>query len=110
MQCEVTRHVVEDLWALSQSGEASADSRALVDAFLARDQGLASRLKSGERAGSLVPPIHLSPDAERRLLDEARAKARMKLLLVGGAIAVVGFIGLLALGGLLFLILTRSVG
>jgi hypothetical protein len=47
--------------------------------------------------------VRLSPDAERRLLDEARKRARMKLLLIGGGIALVGLLAIAAFIALLFM-------
>ena len=46
---KITRDVVTDLWPLYLSGGASADTRTLVEAFLAEDPELARRLK--ESAG-----------------------------------------------------------
>lgn len=109
MKVELSRDVVQDLWALCRSGEASPDSRALVDSFLARDEAFASRLRGSEGLPPVMPAVRLSPDAERRLLDEARSRARMRLLVLGGAIALGGMVALVALGGLVFLMLTRSV-
>jgi len=43
----VTRDVVHDLWPLYVSGDVSADTRALVDEFLAQDPELARDLRSG---------------------------------------------------------------
>jgi ferric-dicitrate binding protein FerR (iron transport regulator) len=103
MKFEVTRDVVSDLWPLCRSGDATADSRALVDAYLAEDGSFVSTLQEGERLTGAMPALRLSPDAERRLLDDARGRARMKLLVVGGAIALVGFLALVALGGALLL-------
>ena len=37
---QVSRDVIRDLWALCEAGEASEDSRRLVDAFLAQDTEL----------------------------------------------------------------------
>lgn len=104
MMLEVTRKVVSDLWPLVRTGEASADSRSLVDAFLAQDQGFAATLQASEGVQGLVPAIRLSPDAERRLLDDARERAQIKLLLVGGSIVLLGVVLLTALGGALFLV------
>lgn len=108
MKVEISRDVVLDLWSLCRSGEASEDSRALVDAVLKQDPSLASGLKASTGQSQVMPAVHLSPDAERRLLDAARGQARMKLLVFGGAITLVGFVALSALGGLLFPLLTRS--
>mgnify|MGYP001826276932 CR=1 FL=1 len=87
MKLEVTRNVVKDLWPLCRAGEASPDSKTLVDAFLAEDSAYASMLKKSQALGPVVPRVDLSPDAERQLLDEARKNARLKLQIIGGAIA-----------------------
>ena len=87
MKLEVTRNVVKDLWPLYRAGEASPDSKALVDAFLVEDSAYASTLKKSEALGPVVPVVNLSPDVERRLLDEAQRNARLKLQIIGGAIA-----------------------
>jgi len=105
MKLDVTRDVVNDLWPLVRTGEASADSRALVQTFLAADAAHAATLQSSERLSGLMPAIQLSPEAERRLLDDARERARMKLLIVGGAVALVGVVALAALAGALFFML-----
>lgn len=41
----VTRDVVSDLWPLYASGEASADTRTLVEGFLAGDPAFAAALR-----------------------------------------------------------------
>jgi len=92
-----------DLWSLYRTGDATPDSRALVDAFLAGDPGFAQTLQSSEKLTSIVPPIRLSADAERRLLDETRQRARMKLMIVGAAVAIVGTLLIAALAGAFFL-------
>jgi hypothetical protein len=102
MKLEVTRDVVSDLWALCRAQEASADSRGLVEAFLAEDRSFATTLEASARPHRLVPPVQLSPDAERRLVDDARDRARMKLMLVGAAVGLTGLILLTALAGALF--------
>lgn len=89
MKLEVTRGVVSDLWPLCKSGDASDDSRALVDAYLASDAEFAGKLRQGDRLTGVMPGIRLSPDAERRLLDDVRQRARMKLLLIGGGLTLV---------------------
>jgi hypothetical protein len=60
----VTRDVIHDLWPLYVSGDVSADTRALVDEFLARDPELARDLRSdaggllGEALPAEPPPGH----------------------------------------------------
>ena len=88
MNIQVTRNVVHDLWPLCQSGDASPDSRALVDAYLATDPQFATQLKEISAMNTAIPHVTLSPDTERRLLEEARSKARARLLLVGGGLVV----------------------
>ncbi len=107
MKTEVTRDVVSDLWPLCQSGDASSDSRTMVDAYLAQDTALAEQLRRGQDLSGLMPRVRLSPDAERRLLDDARQRARLKLLLIGGAIAFAGFLALAAFVGVLY-VMTRG--
>jgi hypothetical protein len=102
MKLDVTRDVVSDLWPLVRAGEASADSRSLVDAFLAADAAYAAQLKESEMMSGAVPTYRLSPGAERRLLDDARERARFKLLVIGGGIALAGFIALAAFVALMF--------
>jgi len=94
MKLEVTPDVVSDLWPLCRTGDATSDSRALVEAYLAGDPALAEKLKRGDSLPGVMPAIRLSPDAERRLLDDARRRARTKLLLIGGAIALGGLLAI----------------
>jgi len=103
MMLEVTRDVVSDLWPLYRSGEASADSRALVDKFLAENSTFAATLQESVNLSGAMPGLRLSPDAERRLLDDARQRARLKLLVIGGSIALGGLILLAVFGGALFI-------
>lgn len=102
MKLEVTRNVVGDLWPLCQSGDASAESRALVDAFLREDETFARILRESESRAEVLPRIRLSPDAERRLLDDARGRAQLKLAIVGGAIAMGGVLLLALMGAVAF--------
>jgi anti-sigma factor RsiW len=71
----VTRDVVSDLWPLYASGEASADTRALVEAFLATDPAFAQVLR--ESANVTLPagsaPV-LPPDHELVALDMTRRR------------------------------------
>jgi hypothetical protein len=104
MKLEVTQDIVSDLWPLYRSGDVSADSRALVDAYLSENGPFAATLRESEKLSSVVPPLRLSPDAERRLLDDARERAHMKLLLIGAAVALAGIVALGALAGAWFLL------
>jgi hypothetical protein len=101
MKTEITRDVVSDLWPLYRAGEASRDSKALVDEFLAEDSDFASTLHKSGDLGGAIPPFRLSPEAERRLLDDARGRARNKLMVIGVGIGLAAIIILTALGGAL---------
>jgi len=102
MKCEVTRDVVSDLWPLCQSGDASADSRRLVEAYLVEDVSFAGELKESEMLSHAMPNIKLSPDAEVRLLEEVQKRTRLKLMILGGAIVLIGFVLIVALGAVIF--------
>ena len=68
---KVTRDVVSDLWPVYESGEASADTKALVEEFLAGDAAFAARLRSAlelPRAEAAMPP-RAEAQALRRTRD-----------------------------------------
>jgi hypothetical protein len=74
----VTREVINDLWPLYTAGEASADTRALVEAFLRQDPEFAGLLQGRGEEGLLRHDIpRLAPDRE------AQAFRRTKRLLHG---------------------------
>lgn len=76
-----TRDVVVDLWPLYASGEASADTRALVEAFLEQDRELGERLRQPEGAGLRPPALALPADHERAtLLRTQRRRARQSMV------------------------------
>lgn len=67
----VTENVIRDLHVLAQAGEASGDSRALVEAWLAAHPALAAELADGP-AAALPPPPPLPADGELRALRRTR--------------------------------------
>jgi anti-sigma factor RsiW len=72
----VTRDVIVDLWPLYVSGEASQDTRGLIERFLREDLALARELNqsaSGPVPGQDIPS--LSPDHELKTL--ARIQRRL---------------------------------
>jgi anti-sigma factor RsiW len=73
----VTRDVIIDLWPAYASGEASEDTRALVDAFLAREPELARTLeeKGNDPLSSYAIPS-LPPDHQLKTLDRVRRRLR----------------------------------
>jgi hypothetical protein len=72
---KITRDVVSDLWPLYLADEASADTRALVDAFLREHPELARELRAVEELPATG--ITMPPD------EEARALARTRDLVSG---------------------------
>ena len=75
---KITRDVVSDLWPLYEAGEASADTRAVVDEFLKGDAEYARRLREDESGKLLAAvPVALAPDHETKALNQVR-KAMLK--------------------------------
>jgi len=104
MKMDVTRDVVSDLWPLYRSGEASGETRGLVEAFLKADAPFATLLRESETLTVAARAVRLSPDAELRLLEEAQRRARFKLRIVAAAVGIGGVLLLTALAGALYLI------
>jgi anti-sigma factor RsiW len=72
---KITEAVVRDLHVLVEAGEASDDTRALVEAWLAEHPALAEELRNADGlpvspATPSLPP--LPPDAELRALGRAK--------------------------------------
>ena len=71
----VTRDVISDMWPLYASGEASADTCALVEAFLATDAPFAQSLRdSGDMKLPKVAAPTLPPDHEALALTRTRQR------------------------------------
>jgi hypothetical protein len=83
----VTRNVVEDLIAVYLAGDASGDTRALVEDWLRTDPDLARRVEEAQR-GSLPPVALPEPSLEKRALVRTRRKLRFRGILLGVAIYV----------------------
>ena len=73
----VTRQVVRDLWPLYVAGEASEDTRRLVDEYLAQDAELAGALRA-EAEQTAPATLDLPPDHEARTLDRVKARLRRR--------------------------------
>ncbi len=81
----VTRDVVKDLLTVYLAGEASADTRALVDDWLRSDPGLAAQVNRAR--GSELPPVGAPPaTVERRALDRTRRYLSGRSIVLGAAI------------------------
>lgn len=87
----VTREVVQDLLALDLAGEASADSRALIEEYLAGDPELAREAAAARSAAVVLPPAPAAaPEAEKRALERTRSllKSRSSTLAVAAIFTV----------------------
>jgi hypothetical protein len=79
----VTREVVRDLWPVYTAGEASDDTRRLVDEFLAQDSDFARALRADTEPVMETEPIvaeamDLPPNHEARTLDRLKARLRRR--------------------------------
>jgi len=84
-----TRDVVVDLWPLYASGEASPDTRALVEAFISEDREFGDRLRQENVAGLTPPSLGLPRDHERTtLLRLQRRRARQSMIVNSLALLV----------------------
>jgi anti-sigma factor RsiW len=81
----ITRNVVKDLVAVYLAGEASPDTRALVEDWLRTDPELAAQV---ERARGLeLPAVALpAPTVEKRAFDRMRRRLRGRSIVLGAAI------------------------
>ena len=72
---KVTREVILDLWPLYVSGEASADTRALVEAFLAGEPEFAQTMREADRVRFPGPEApSLPPDHELKTLAQIQRR------------------------------------
>jgi anti-sigma factor RsiW len=79
----ISRDVIKDLLPVYLAGDASADTRALVESHLKIDPDLASDVKAA-RATSLGLPETATPSAEKQALEATRQllKSRTSTLVV----------------------------
>ena len=76
---KITRNVIEDLLPAYLAGEASADTRALVESYLEEDVELARRVRAG--AGELLPddlPTEFTKEAEMQSMERATKLTNLK--------------------------------
>ncbi len=79
---EVTRDVVKDLLAICAAGEASSDTRALVEEWLRSDPELRRQAEQADRVRLPDVPV-LPPTVEKQALDRARRHLRWRMVLFG---------------------------
>ena len=76
----ITRDIVIDLLPVYEAGEASADTRAAVEAFLAQDSELA-RIVKAARSAPAAPAARTAasvPEGERKAVERTRKALRRK--------------------------------
>ena len=81
----ITRDVVKDLVAVYLAGEASADTRAVVEEWLRSDPELAAQVE-GARSLGLPPAAAPAPTVEKRAFDRARRRLNGRGFVLGAAI------------------------
>jgi hypothetical protein len=70
---KITRDVIIDLWPVYLAGEASPDTRAVVDEFLQDDHEFAEELRRPAVIEQERPPV-VAPDVEAEALARTRRK------------------------------------
>ena len=81
---KVTKDVVKDLLTVYLAGEATADTRALVEEWLREDPELARQVDRARQAE--LPPVPPPPvTAEKRALERTRRQWRWRAILFGTA-------------------------
>ena len=94
--------MISDLWPLHKAGEVSADSKRIIEAFLAEDPAFRTLLEESEGIRRGLPDVALSSDAELRLIAVARERIRTTAWLVGAAIGAFVFVSMAFIGGALY--------
>lgn len=84
---KITQDVVKDLLTVYLAGEATADTRALIEDWLRTDPELARQVNQARNVDlPAVPPP--PPAIEKRALDRTRRQMRWRAILLGTAIYV----------------------
>jgi hypothetical protein len=83
----VTRDIVKDLLPVYLAGDASEDTRTLVDQWLRTDPDL-TRLVAEAKVEALPPVALPAPDSEKQALSRTRRWLRWRMVLMGTAIYV----------------------
>ncbi len=84
---KITQDVIKDLLTVYLAGEATADTRALIEDWLRTDPELALQVSQARNAELPAVPS-LPPTIEKRALDRTRRQLRWRAILLGLAIYV----------------------
>ena len=89
---KITRDVITDLLPAYLSGEASADTRAMVEEFLKSDPEFAQQARSAQRPDLLrAAPVSLPPGQERIALARTKSLLRRRTWLLALALFFTAF-------------------
>lgn len=83
---EVTRDVVNDLLPVYLAGEASAETKALVEEFLEDDPELAALVKGARSTELLKQPVTFKADQEKQMLNRLKRLIKTQTWFLAGAI------------------------
>ena len=78
MNTVITRDIITDLLPVYLSGEASADTKTLVESYMKSDLEFSRLVKSESRVVFTGPALPARPDQELRALHRARRRLRRK--------------------------------
>ncbi len=88
---KITKDVILDLLPVYLAGEATPDTRSLVEEFLQHDVDLAQRIREQWTKGlGSAPPTSLPPDLELRTLRRTHGRIWLQILLFGLMVAFLG--------------------
>ena len=94
----VPRNVILDLLPGYIAGEASAETRALVEAFAQKDAEIARLIRAGQLAPEAISPELTTPqDLEMKTMKRIRASIRRQMLYVATATAAILMVPLIAM-------------
>lgn len=97
-QKPISRNVILDLLPAYIAGEASADSRVLVEAFAQNDPEIARLIRSGELdSGSLAPEVSPPDDLEMKTMKRIRRSIRRQMMYVALGTAAILLVPLVAM-------------
>ena len=84
---QITRDIIKDLLTVYLAGEASPDTRTLIENWLRTDPELARQVEQAGRSDLPVVPAS-PPSLEKRALDSTRRQLRRRSIVFGLAIYV----------------------
>ncbi len=80
---KITRDVIRDLIPLYQAGEASSDTKRLVEEFLKQDPEFGREVSEGTRMPFDALPVELPAEHEIKTLERTKKMIRLRSWLMG---------------------------